>query len=143
MYLDDEFNDLCGFTHSEVKKVVADTADECGMKREEASEALDMMHTYYNGHKFAQDTEDLLYNPTLVIYSMLLPTPSERDDGVLGAKKLYQKGNMKHRCEFVEQQDPPCENHLHIPELWWQSSGASFMPGQLSRGLVTLVAATS
>ncbi len=216
IYLDAEFNDLCGFTHEEVEKVVADTADECGLTQEAASEALDMMCTYYNGYKFAPDAEDLLYNPTLVIYfldafsarckypremldtnlsmasakleyisqipkggqlllnlvkkdrlvaiakpsdrfgvrqmltdeskdhtfmvsflyyfgvltikdltdngeialtvpnlvmrklyverlqTMLLPAPSERDDGILAAKQLYQKGDMQPLCEFVE-----------------------------------------
>ena len=216
IHLDAEFNDLCGFTHAEVKKAVADTADECGLKQEGASEALDMMRTYYNGYKFAPDAEDLLYNPTLVVYfldafsarckypremldtnlsmdsakleyisqipkggqlllnlvkkdrrvaiakpsdrfgvrqmltdeskdhtfmvsflyyfgvltikdltdngeialkvpnlvmrklyverlqTMLLPAPSERDDGILAAKQLYQKGDMQHLGEFAE-----------------------------------------
>ena len=35
---------------------------------------------------------------------MLLPEPDIRDDGLFAAKKLYQKGNIKPVCEFVEKQ---------------------------------------
>ena len=34
---------------------------------------------------------------------MLLPEPSDRDEGRLAAKQLYTKGNMEPLCEFVEQ----------------------------------------
>ena len=37
------------------------------------------------------------------IQKMLLPEPSDRDDGVLAGKQLYTKGNMEPLCEFVEQ----------------------------------------
>ena len=34
---------------------------------------------------------------------MLFPEPVDRDDGVLAAKQLYTKGDMKPLCEFIEQ----------------------------------------
>ena len=37
------------------------------------------------------------------IQQMLLPDPSDRDDGVFAARQLYAKGNMEPLCEFVEQ----------------------------------------
>ncbi len=37
------------------------------------------------------------------IQKMLLPEPSDRDDGVLAGKQLYTKGNIEPLCEFVEQ----------------------------------------
>ncbi len=76
VYLHPDFNDLCGFTHTEVEKAVSDTADECGLKQEDASEALDMMRTYYNGYRFSPDTENDVYNPTLAVY--FLKSFSER-----------------------------------------------------------------
>ena len=36
------------------------------------------------------------------IQVMLLPEPSDRDDGAMAAKKLYQEGDMAPLCEFVE-----------------------------------------
>ncbi|MBW2709096.1 MAG: hypothetical protein JRD04_07415 [Deltaproteobacteria bacterium] len=48
--------------------------------------------------------------PNLVIQSlyvervqrMLLPEPGDRDDGEFAAKQVYQKGNIKPLCDFVE-----------------------------------------
>ena len=37
------------------------------------------------------------------IQQMLLPDPSDRDDGVFAARRLYAKGDMEPLCEFVEQ----------------------------------------
>ena len=37
------------------------------------------------------------------IQQMLLPDPSDRDDGVFAARQLYAKGDMEPLCEFVEQ----------------------------------------
>ena len=36
------------------------------------------------------------------IRQMLLPDPSDRDDGVFAAEQLYAKGDMEPLCEFVE-----------------------------------------
>ena len=36
------------------------------------------------------------------IYQMLLPEPSDRDDGKNAAKLVYQKGDMAPLCRFVE-----------------------------------------
>ena len=217
IYLNPDFNDLCGFTHAEIETAVGDAVADCRLKEENISEALDMMRTYYNGYKFAPDADDVVYNPTLAVYflkafcetckyprkmldtnlamdagkleyisqipeggqvilnlmreshrtmtaeladrfgiremltdeskdhtfmvsflyyfgvltmegdtplgkialkvpnlvvrrlyaekvrRMLLPSPAERDDGILAAEQLYQKGDMRPLCEFVEQ----------------------------------------
>ena len=55
--------------------------------------------------------ELILKTPNLVIQSlyvdtireMLLPEPLKRDEGVNAAKKLYQKGDIKPVCDFIEQ----------------------------------------
>ena len=68
IYPDPQFNDLCGFTHAEVRRAIVDVADACGLEQEDATEALNMMETYYNGYKFSPDARDTVYNPTLVLY---------------------------------------------------------------------------
>ncbi|MDM8516787.1 AAA family ATPase [Desulfobacterales bacterium HSG16] len=59
------------------------------------------------------ETGDIVLRvPNLVIYGlyieriirMLLPEPIERDDGKLAAKQLYQSGDMKSLCKFIETQ---------------------------------------
>jgi hypothetical protein len=37
------------------------------------------------------------------IREMLLPEPEDRDEGVLAAEKLFEEGNIKPICDFIEQ----------------------------------------
>ena len=62
------FNDLCGFNEWEIKEVLDEIADECGMEPQDAENALFMMRQYYNGWLFARYAETPVYNPTLAIY---------------------------------------------------------------------------
>ena len=68
IYLDSAFNDLCGFHEKEIKKALNAVSAECGLKEKDVADALDIMHIYYNGYKFAQDAKESVYNPTLAIY---------------------------------------------------------------------------
>ncbi|CAN2046611.1 AAA family ATPase [Candidatus Magnetomoraceae bacterium gMMP-1] len=70
IYLDESFNDLCGFTEKEVKDTLKNIVAECAKKDEELEKVLELMRIYYNGYKFAFDAEELVYNPTLAIYFM-------------------------------------------------------------------------
>ncbi|MCP4106621.1 MAG: AAA family ATPase [Desulfobacteraceae bacterium] len=66
IYMLSEFNDLCGFSETEVKNALNKTAV-CDMN---ASDAVDLMRTYYNGYMFAPDADMPVYNPALVIWFM-------------------------------------------------------------------------
>ena len=68
IYLAPEFNDLCGFWESEIADTLTQIVKECDLPQEEATKALTMMRTFYNGYSFSYDTENLLYNPTLALY---------------------------------------------------------------------------
>ena len=68
IYLRDAFHDLCGFTEPEVEKILKSVIGECGYDEAEASKALDLMRTYYNGYRFSPGVRTLVYNPTLAIY---------------------------------------------------------------------------
>ncbi|CAN2041917.1 AAA family ATPase [Candidatus Magnetomoraceae bacterium gMMP-15] len=70
IYLNESFNDLCGFTEKEVKDTLKNIIIECDRKNEEDEKALNIMKKYYNGYKFVFDSEELVYNPTLAIYFM-------------------------------------------------------------------------
>ena len=69
IYLKPAFNDLCGFTESEVLTLLEQAAEECGIK-DKAGESLSFTRTYYNGYTFAPDHQTRVYNPTLVLYFM-------------------------------------------------------------------------
>ena len=68
VYLEPEFNDLCGFIEAEVAGTVRCVAGECDFSTEKADEALEVMRTFYNGYRFSEDAEEMVYNPTLALY---------------------------------------------------------------------------
>uniref|UniRef100_A0A7C4MPV0 AAA family ATPase n=1 Tax=Desulfatirhabdium butyrativorans TaxID=340467 RepID=A0A7C4MPV0_9BACT len=61
-------NDLCGFRSDEVVTAVHAVADVCGLSDAQRRDAVDMMHTWYNGYQFSPDAADTVYNPTLALY---------------------------------------------------------------------------
>ena len=62
IYLEPEFNTLCGFTETEIADILEKIAPKL------AAEALDTMRTFYNGYCFCEDADDKIYNPTLSLY---------------------------------------------------------------------------
>jgi hypothetical protein len=68
IFFEPEFGDLCGFREEEVAKTLGDIATGCGLGEEKASEALEMMRTYYNGYNFVPRGHVVVYNPTLCLY---------------------------------------------------------------------------
>ncbi|MDL1975269.1 MAG: ATP-binding protein [Deltaproteobacteria bacterium] len=68
VYLEPEYNDLCGFRQAELEDVIKKIVDECGLEKEKIQEAVDMMQTYYNGYTFSYSADEPVYNPTLSIY---------------------------------------------------------------------------
>jgi hypothetical protein len=72
IYLEPDFNDLCGFTEAEVATVLDHLAQERGEDGAPAvwspAAALETMRTFYNGYRFSEDATASLYNPTLTLY---------------------------------------------------------------------------
>ena len=66
VYLMPEFNDLCGFTETEIEAILTRMAER-GVAWS-AAEALDTMRTFYNGYRFSEDAQESIYNPTLSLY---------------------------------------------------------------------------
>ncbi len=64
IYLEPEFNDLCGFTEAEVQQLLA----RLPLAEPQQTEALDLMRTFYNGYRFYPTTSQSVYNPTLSLY---------------------------------------------------------------------------
>lgn len=68
VYLAPEFNDLCGFTETEISNTVRQLAEGCGLAAGESETALSDMRLHYNGYSFSATQQDLIYNPTLTLY---------------------------------------------------------------------------
>ena len=65
--LSPEFNEMLGFTETEVERVLQ-TYHEAGAIGERPEEALATMREWYNGYRFAEDAEQDLYNTDMVLY---------------------------------------------------------------------------
>ncbi len=78
IYLEPEFNDLCGFWETEISVLLKQIVTDCQLASEKTIEALNMMRAFYNGYCFsyqiieAKDNQktNLIYNPTLALYFM-------------------------------------------------------------------------
>jgi len=78
IYLEAEFNDLCGFHFEELESVVLQIASDCDLGQSEIADALGLLKTYYNGYSFsfalpetprsASKIPAQVYNPTLSLY---------------------------------------------------------------------------
>jgi len=68
IYLLPEFNDVCGFRESELTSVVNQVVAECKLSPDSVQIALNLMQTFYNAYCFSVSVNELVYNPTLVLY---------------------------------------------------------------------------
>jgi hypothetical protein len=68
IYLKPEFNDLCGFSESEVETLATQAAAEGGETGGNANEAVSLMRTFYNGYTFSPRSKARVYNPTLALF---------------------------------------------------------------------------
>jgi hypothetical protein len=68
IYLRQEFHDLCGFTETEIATVLTQLGEDCQWSSETVTEALATMRQFYNGYRFSEERQELLYNPTLALY---------------------------------------------------------------------------
>jgi hypothetical protein len=70
IYLNPQFNTLCGFREEEVQSALSTIADHCQFDKNQVAPTLNMMRTWYNGYQFAADAMEPVYNPTLALYFM-------------------------------------------------------------------------
>ncbi|HMT94594.1 AAA family ATPase [uncultured Thiothrix sp.] len=69
IYLDNEFNSLCGLTSNELQGLVEMVTVQCQQPAETAAITLETMRVFYNGYRFCYDTtQERVYNPTLCFY---------------------------------------------------------------------------
>ncbi len=64
----DEYHDLCGFTAGELAEALADVLAARSLPDEQAPGILDLLQRFYNGYRFGEGENPLIYNPTLALY---------------------------------------------------------------------------
>ncbi|NUM35126.1 MAG: AAA family ATPase [Candidatus Brocadiae bacterium] len=83
--LDEEFNEMCGFTEEEVGNLLREILREQGAEKNWENH-LELMRLYYNGYRFSEDAERKIYNPTLALYFF---------------RELQERGNLpKSLCDL-------------------------------------------
>ena len=68
IYLEPQYQELCGFTETEVSQALVQLANDNGLPGAEAEAMLAQMRLYYNGYRFSEEPRDFIYNPTLALY---------------------------------------------------------------------------
>ena len=72
-----EFNDMLGFTEEEVRGLLEMYRD-CGVFNQDVEAALEVMQEWYNGYRFAEEAEGVLYNTDMVLYFLDESTPNKK-----------------------------------------------------------------
>jgi len=99
IYLDETFNDLCGFTEAEIAAVLERLAAEGGTWS--PVEALELMRTFYNGYRFSEDAVDRLYNPTLSLYFLkALQTKGRYPQEMLDENLAMDRGKLAYIAQL-------------------------------------------
>lgn len=68
IYLEPEFNDLCGFKTPEIQSALELIGKECNLPLKKVHEALELIKTFYDGYCFSYLSDEFVYNPTLTWY---------------------------------------------------------------------------
>ncbi|ETR65004.1 MAG: hypothetical protein OMM_14973, partial [Candidatus Magnetoglobus multicellularis str. Araruama] len=66
IYLRSQFNALCGFTQQDIAMLSQQVVEHCGLADSQVDYLIDLMKTWYNGYCFSPETNEKVYNPTLV-----------------------------------------------------------------------------
>ena len=72
-----DFNEMVGFTETEVRRLV-ETYRDLGVFNQDVDTAMGIMGEWYNGYRFAEETETDLYNTDMVLYYLDNSIPNRR-----------------------------------------------------------------
>ena len=72
-----EFNAMLGFTEMEVRDLLEMYRD-CGAFNQDVEAALAVMSEWYNGYRFAEEAEGVLYNTDMVLYFLAESMPNKK-----------------------------------------------------------------
>jgi len=133
VYLYPELNDLCGFTGTEVRRLLEDLHAETvsppldlpeGTVPWTVAEAHGMVRDWYNGYRFATDAEEALYNPTLVFHFLkYLQRTGKYPEQMLDSNFAADEGKLDYLARTAAGQDAVIdvireEKPLEIPQIF-------------------------
>ena len=91
-----EFNELLGFTEAEVRGLLEKYRD-LGVFDQNMEDALGLMREWYNGYRFAEDAENDVYNPDMVLYYLNHSVPNKPGPRrLIDANVRIDYGKLRH-----------------------------------------------
>ncbi len=91
-----EFNELLGFTESEVRGLL-ETYRDLGVFDQEVDAALATMREWYAGYRFAKVAEQVVYNTDMVLYYLKHSIPNEPGpDNLIDVNVRIDYGKLRH-----------------------------------------------
>ena len=104
-----ELHSLCGFTDAEVRRLLADLHAEKADLAEPlwaVEAARGVLRDWYNGYRFAADTQEPIYNPTLVFYFFdHLQRTGSYPEQMLDANLAADEGKLEYLAQAAAGQD--------------------------------------
>ncbi len=71
IYLEEDFNALCGIHEAELQGLVQQIQQGHGLAEISIAEVMETLRRFYNGYRFCNDlTQATVYNPTLCFYAL-------------------------------------------------------------------------
>ena len=71
-----EFNEMLGFTEDEVRRML-ETYRDLGVFNQDVETALDTMREWYNGYRFSEEAEGIVYNTDMVLHYLKHSVPNK------------------------------------------------------------------
>ncbi len=94
--LDPDFNEMVGFTGSEVRNLV-ETYRDLGVFNQDVETAMGVMGEWYNGYRFAAAAETDLYNTDMVLYYLKHSMPNRGvPDYLIDTNVRIDYGKLRH-----------------------------------------------
>ena len=91
-----EFNELLGFTETEVKHMLS-TYRGLGVFDQDPETALDTMREWYDGYRFAKTAPNVVYNTDMVLYYLSYSLPNKPGpDNLIDANVRIDYGKLRH-----------------------------------------------
>ncbi len=99
IYLEPEFNELCGFTSDEISALLTQVLPEDSTH----ATALELMRTFYNGYRFSPYAESSVYNPTLSLYFIRAVQKNHRyPDNLLDENLAMDRNKLRYIDQLAQ-----------------------------------------
>ena len=125
-----KYNDMAGFTESEVRALVA-MYKELGVFDEDVDAAMAVMREWYNGYRFSKSATEDIYNTDMVLYYLKHSVPNdEGPDDLVDANVRIDYMKLRHLV--VVNRNAICDRAVILDRAAVEPSVGAEPPGKVS-----------